>query len=151
MALINHIEFRIKNLDESERFYDPICEFLGYEKHHRMKASILYRSKERIGDLILVRTRKAGQGKSYDRESPGFSHMAWNAQSREEVDNLHEILQKNGAEILDPPCEMNYSPGYYAVWFQDPDGMKLELAFTPFQNPTAHTELRRLNQRKKKF
>ena len=55
-----------------------------------------------------------------------------------------------GAEILDVPCEMNYSPGYYGVWFQDPDGMKLELAFTPFQNPTLHAEFKRLNKKKKR-
>ena len=116
-----------------------------------MKASILYRQKKGIGDLILVRTRKAGQGMNYDRESPGFSHMAWDAESKEEVDQLHEILKETGARVLDPPCEMNYSPGYYAVWFEDPEGMKLELAFTPFQNPTVQSEFRRLNQRKKKL
>ena len=43
--------------------------------------------------MILVRTRKAGQGKAYDRESPGFSHMAWDAENREEVDSLYEILK----------------------------------------------------------
>ena len=94
MAYINHIELRVGNLDESEKFYDPICEYLGYKKHHRMKASILYRKNKEIGDLILVRTRKAGQGKKYDRESPGFSHMAWNAESRENVDALFDILKK---------------------------------------------------------
>ncbi len=148
MTLINHIELRVGNLDESEIFYDPICNFLGYEKHHRMKASILYRKKIGIGDLILVRTRKAGHGKKYDRESPGFSHMAWNAERREDVDRLYDILKKMGAEILDAPCEMNYSPGYYGVWFQDPDGMKLELAFTPFQNKTLNEEFKRLKGKK---
>ena len=149
MTIINHIEFRVSNLDNSEKFYDPICEFLGYVKHHQMKASILYRKKEGIGDLILVRTRKAGKGKSYDREAPGFSHMAWNASNRKQVDDLYEILGKNGAKILDPPCEMNYSPGYYAVWFEDPDGMKLELAYTPFQNPNLHGEFKRLRAKRK--
>ena len=148
MALINHIELRVSKLAGSEKFYDPICEFLGYVKHHSMKASILYRRKDGVGDLILVRTRKAGQGKAYDREAPGFSHLAWNAESREEVDELNALLVKNKAKILDPPCEMSYSPGYYAVWFEDPDGMKLELAFTPFQNPTLQEEVKRLKNRK---
>ncbi len=114
-----------------------------------MKASILYRKQDGIGDLILVRTRKAGKDKAYDREAPGFSHMAWNATSREQVDNLHDILKENGAKILDPPCEMNYSPGYYAVWFEDPDGMKLELAYTPFQNPDLQSEIKRLRTKKR--
>jgi len=149
MSIINHIELRVSNLDNSESFYEPVCEFLGYVKLHRMKASILYRKKDGIGDLILVRTRKAGKGKPYDREAPGFSHVAWNATSREQVDNLFEILKKSEAKILDPPCEMSYSPGYYAIWFEDPDGMKLELAFTPFQNPTLHGEFKRLRAKPK--
>ena len=148
MALLNHIELRASDLDRSETFYDPVCEYLGYIKHHRMKASILYRRKEGIGDLILVRTRKAGAGLEYNREAPGLSHLAWNADSRESVDGLFDILKQMGADILDEPAEMNYSPGYYAVWFQDPDGMKLELAFTPMQNPTIQAEYKRLRKRK---
>ena len=39
-----------------------------------------------------------------------------------------------GATILDPPAEYpDYGKGYYAVFFADPDGMKLEYAFTPPQ------------------
>ncbi len=83
MALINHIELRVGNLNESERFYDPVCEFLGYEKHHRMKASILYRKKRGIGDLILVRTRKAGQGKvGVENRSPHLERRQAPARAR---------------------------------------------------------------------
>ncbi len=96
-----------------------------------------------------MRTRKAGQGKTYDKEAPGFAHLAWNASSRQEVDSLYELLKSIDAVVLDPPCEMSYSPGYYTVWFQDPDGMKLEYAFTPMQNPTTHSEFKRLKTRNK--
>jgi len=149
MALINHIELRVANIDDSERFYDPLCEHLGYYKHMRIGACILYRSKDGIGDLIIKRLRTAGKGKTYDKEAPGFAHLAWNANSREEVDSLHELLKCIDAVVLDPPCEMSYSPGYYAVWFQDPDGMKLEYAFTPMQNPTLQAEFKRLKTKKK--
>ena len=149
MPSINHIELRVASVDASEEFYDPLCEHLGYIKHHRMGASILYRSKDGIGDLIIMRTRKAGQGKAYDKEAPGFAHLAWNANSREEVDSLYELLKSIDAVVLDPPCEVSYSPGYYAVWFQDPDGMKLEYAFTPMQNPTIQSEFKRLKAKKK--
>ena len=36
-----------------------------------------------------------------------------------------------GATILDPPAEYGYTPGYYAVFFADPDGIKLEVVFEP--------------------
>ena len=70
---INHIELRVASVDASEKFHDPLCEHLGYYKHHRIGASILYRSKEGIGDLIIKRTRTACQGKFYDKEAPGFA------------------------------------------------------------------------------
>ncbi len=149
MPLINHLELRVADIDAAEKFYDPLCDFLGYTKYMRIGACILYRSKEGIGDLILKRLRTAGKGKTYDPEAPGFAHLAWNANSRKEVDSLHQLLKKTKAVILDPPCEMSYSPGYYAVWFQDPDGMKLEYAFTPMQNPVIQAEFKRLKARKK--
>ncbi len=135
MPLINHLTLRVSNLDQSEVFYDVVCDYLGYFKHSRNGAIILYRQKEGIGDLIITRLRKAGIGKNYDKEAPGFGHMAWNADSRQQVDDLHKLLKKHKLKILDAPCEMNYSRGYYAVWFEDPDGMKFELAHTPHQSP----------------
>ena len=51
---------------------------------------------------------------------------------RAEVDGLHRVLLDMGAEILDPPQAFpQYTEGYYAVFFLDPDGIKLELAHTP--------------------
>jgi hypothetical protein len=40
------------------------------------------------------------------------------------------LLKEIGAEILDPPA-VYYPPDYYATFFCDPDGIKLELAYTP--------------------
>ena len=42
-----------------------------------------------------------------------------------------EFLKQTGATILDAPEEYLYSPGYYAVYFTDPDGLKLEFAYAP--------------------
>jgi len=36
-----------------------------------------------------------------------------------------------GATILDAPAEYDYTPGYYAVFFADPDGLKLEVVHEP--------------------
>ena len=57
---------------------------------------------------------------------------AWNADSRAQVDTFHTLLVRQGARILDGPAEFpQHGEGYYAVFFEDPDGIKLELAFTP--------------------
>jgi glyoxylase I family protein len=41
------------------------------------------------------------------------------------------LLVERGTEVLDPPAEYGYEPGYYAVFFADPDGLKLELVHVP--------------------
>jgi len=40
-------------------------------------------------------------------------------------------LKQTGATILDAPAEYPYSPGYFAVYFTDPDGLKFEFAHAP--------------------
>lgn len=78
----------------------------------------------------LVRARPGGP--DHDRFNPGLHHLAFRATSREDVDAMHAHLQNIGANILDAPAEYpEYSPGYYAVFFADPDGLKLEFVFKP--------------------
>ena len=57
----------------------------------------------------------------------GVDHLAVAAQSREQVDERAVWLRERGAEIESGPAEYEYSPGYYAVFFYDPDGIKLEI------------------------
>ena len=65
---------------------------------------------------------------------PGLHHLAWVADSREDVDRLHALLVEMKADVLDAPAEYpqyNKGRGYYAVFFADGDGLKLEYVFTP--------------------
>jgi catechol 2,3-dioxygenase-like lactoylglutathione lyase family enzyme len=75
---------------------------------------------------------KAKKTRAHDRYTPGVHHLALRAKSRKDVDALHAKLVKFGATILDPPAEYaDYGKGYYAVFFADADGIKLEYAHTP--------------------
>jgi catechol 2,3-dioxygenase-like lactoylglutathione lyase family enzyme len=64
-----------------------------------------------------------------DRNAPGFNHLAFNAEDRSDVEKMYALLNQMGATILAAPAEYPYSPGYFAVYFTDPDGLKLEFAF----------------------
>ena len=55
------------------------------------------------------------------------------AASRADVDRFHAFLLREGIAVLDAPAEYpQYGPAYYAVFFGDPDGMKLELVHFPW-------------------
>jgi catechol 2,3-dioxygenase-like lactoylglutathione lyase family enzyme len=57
--------------------------------------------------------------------------MAFTAEDRSDVDKMYELLKQIGATVLDAPAEYPYSPGYFAVYFTDPDGLKFEFAYAP--------------------
>ena len=55
------------------------------------------------------------------------------------VNAVYDAMVAIGATILDPPAEYGgkpgYDAGYYAAFFADPDGVKLEVAHIPRANP----------------
>jgi catechol 2,3-dioxygenase-like lactoylglutathione lyase family enzyme len=83
--------------------------------------------------------REESRHETHDRYAPGLHHMAFHAESPEDVDRIHAAMQASGASVLDAPADYGgdpaYSPGYYAVFFADPDGIKLEVVYEPRSNP----------------
>ncbi|SEO53738.1 Glyoxalase/Bleomycin resistance protein/Dioxygenase superfamily protein [Rhodospirillales bacterium URHD0017] len=76
--------------------------------------------------------RLATSDRAHDRYSCGLHHLAWVAQSRADVDRLHERLVAIGVTVLDAPADYpQYRDGCYALFFADPDGLKLQFVHTP--------------------
>jgi catechol 2,3-dioxygenase-like lactoylglutathione lyase family enzyme len=65
-----------------------------------------------------------GRQHKYRVGDVGLHHYAFQLRSRKDVDDLQNYLEKNGVTIVDPADE--YYDDYYAVFFLDPDGIKLE-------------------------
>ena len=65
-----------------------------------------------------------GRNRKYRNGDVGFHHYAFQLRSRKDVDALQGFLHELGATIVDPAGE-HYND-YYAVFFLDPDGLKLE-------------------------
>ena len=62
---------------------------------------------------------------------PASIILAFNAEDRADVRKCTIFLKAIGAKTLDPPAEYASFPGYFAVYFADPDGLKCEFAFVP--------------------
>jgi glyoxylase I family protein len=68
----------------------------------------------------------------YDRYAIGVHHVAFEAQSREAVDESWQRVLAEGVETESAPKELtHYAEGYYAAYFYDPDGIKLEVVYEP--------------------
>ena len=123
---MHHLDLTVSDLVRSKPFYELVLGFLGYR---------CVKSEDEIAvfDLTLpdgvcgIAIRAQHRPREHDRYTVGLHHFAWNADSRQDVDRLHELLKKNGIAVLDAPADYpEYGRGYYAVFFADPDGLKLE-------------------------
>ena len=70
----------------------------------------------------------------FHRKRTGLNHLAFRVPHREDVDRFaNDFLAPRGlAPLYETPREFpEYRPGYYAVFFEDPDRLKLEVVHIP--------------------
>ena len=80
-----------------------------------------------MGSVSLREAQSDAHAVPYDRYAIGLHHLAFSASSRSVVDERAQWLRDERAQIESGPEEYGYTPGYYAVFFYDPDGIKLEI------------------------
>jgi glyoxylase I family protein len=129
--LLHHVDLTVSDLARAKRFYKPVMEYLGFRMTENTAQDLGFApaGENSIG-IVLHPAKPESRAKRHDRYAPGLHHLAFNATSRDQVDGLYSLLQQMGAVILDPPA-VYYPPDYYAVFFADPDGLKLELVHHP--------------------
>src|SRR3990172_3959167 len=132
---VHHVCLTVNDLSISEPFYDKLTEALGFKKQampeYRM---VFYNSPDTV--LVIAGARPENKGAVFDRFRVGLHHLAFRVDSRSEVDQIHRALARGGATVLDAPAEYpQYVPGYYAAYYADPDGIKLEIVTTPPSSP----------------
>jgi glyoxylase I family protein len=136
-ASISHIALTVSDLDRSIEFYDKIFKFMGYlrdEVPESIQQALRTRLRSWVGpgySISIRPSRGEFAGRLHDRDAPGFNHMAFYAEDKADIEAMYVLLKEIGARILDPPTEYPYSPGYFAVYFTDPDGLKFEFAYVP--------------------
>ena len=132
---IHHLDLTVLDPERSRPFYEAVLGFMGYrigDSDARGYDFDLEGPGGVIGSIGIVRAEGEGRGAAHDRHAPGLHHLALNADSRYDVDRLHDLLRDIGATILDPPSPYpEYGAGYYALFFDDPDGLKLEFVHFP--------------------
>jgi catechol 2,3-dioxygenase-like lactoylglutathione lyase family enzyme len=131
-GIMHHIDLTVTDPARSAPLYAAVLSFMGYQ--HRQEFEWRLSTPMGHTSISLNPAQGTNASRSHDRYSPGLHHFAWRAGTREDVDRFCDLLQDIGAEILDAPDDYpqyNSRNGYYAVFFADPDGLKLEYAWTP--------------------
>lgn len=119
---IDHISLRVSDYAKSKAFYGKLMAFLGFEVLDEYPDTMGWTN----GKTRLWIGQADAKGKKHKHRigDVGFHHYAFELESRKDVDALQAFVTKLGATIVDPADE--YYDDYYAVFFLDPDGLKLE-------------------------
>ncbi len=139
LEAIDHLDLVVTDLDRSLRFYVELLRPFGYVRTAEIEGEqgerVVYVG--RPGGFGSLSVREAKGRREYDRYDVGIHHIAFSAVSRAVVDERAEWLRANGHTIESGPEEYGYTPGYYAVFFYDPDGIKLEIVHRPRERELA--------------
>jgi catechol 2,3-dioxygenase-like lactoylglutathione lyase family enzyme len=125
-GLIHHIELYVSSLKKTKEFWGWLLEELGYKPYQDWDKGQSWK----LGDtyIVFVQTEERFLDIPYHRCRVGLNHLAFHASSRVQVDYLTEQLKSQGVNMLYMD-KHPYAGGenYYAVFFEDPDRIKVEL------------------------
>jgi catechol 2,3-dioxygenase-like lactoylglutathione lyase family enzyme len=126
---IDHLVLSVGDFERSKAFYDKLLGFLRFKLKYDYADMAGWSNGKTL--LWISEADSLGKKHKYRKGDIGFHHYAFELSSRSDVDELGAFLERHGMNVLDPPGE-HYGPSYYAVYFADPDGMKLEgMVFKP--------------------
>jgi glyoxylase I family protein len=136
MEAIDHLDLVVSSLERSLAFYASLLGPLGYVHEGEIEGErgerVVYLSRHGGGGSLSVRERQSdAHATPYDRYAIGIHHIAFSASSRANVDNVAAWARERDVEVESGPKEYDYTPGYYAVFLYDPDGIKLEIVHRP--------------------
>ena len=124
---IDHLYISVRSMPSSERFYDDVLiGMLGFRKSTFAigdEPHIQYFNRH-FGFVI----RPARQGTAeHDPGSPGLHHLCLRVGGKSAVDRVANALNARGIEASAPRNYPEYAADYYATFFEDPDGVRLEV------------------------
>jgi len=130
---VDHIYLSVSDIDRAERFYDRVMRLLGFRKGNKPIAG--ERHLHYFNRVFQISIRPAKSSTSHDPYTPGLHHLCLQLRSPADVDAAAAALEGEGIQASEPKLYPEYNPDYYATFFSDPDGIRLELVSrTPYRD-----------------
>jgi catechol 2,3-dioxygenase-like lactoylglutathione lyase family enzyme len=125
---LQHLQVNVSNREACFAFYRDLFAYFEYQAIEADENLLGFTDGSLVFWLVESEPRFAERG--FHRRAPGLNHIAFRVDGRDEVDRFTaEFLQARGVvPLYESPKEMlEYGGGYYAVYFEDPDRIKLEV------------------------
>ncbi|MCY8807265.1 VOC family protein [Bacillus atrophaeus] len=122
---MHHIELYVSDLEASKRFWGWFLGELGYEPFQKWDSGISWKKDDFY--LVFVQAEERFLEQGFHRRRIGLNHLAFHAESREQVDMMTEKLLERGYHVLYRDRHPYAGGAHYAVYAEDPDRIKVEL------------------------
>jgi glyoxylase I family protein len=129
---LGHVDLVCRDLERSLEFYTAVLGPLGLgdefvvEGERGEEIHYLRFPRPLSGSIGL---RQALEQQEFVLYAPGFHHVAFTVETPADVDSAFAAAVAAGAEVLHAPRRWpEYHPRYYAAFFLDPDGFRVELS-----------------------
>ncbi len=129
---LSHVEIYASDLKASVAFWQPLLEWLGWTSYQKWDDGQSW-----VSDgvyLVWVQAPEATRLVPYHRRNPGLNHLAFLAPDIQSIDALTLWLAEHQVKILYPSRHPRAGGSeYYGVFFEDPEGIKVEVHAPPSQ------------------
>ena len=124
--MLGHLGINVPNLSVAKRYYDELMPLVGFEPFFRTADEFSYKPADNKPGTYLF-FYQATQPGEYSSERSGLQHLAFMVRNRSSVHTVHDhIVQLGGTIIYSPQHFPQYHGHYYASFWYDPFGIKLE-------------------------
>jgi glyoxylase I family protein len=123
---IDHIYLAVSNLERSQEFYDRVLPMLGFRKNTFLNEGdrhVQYYNRHFGFVLRPARTLD----RPHDPLAPGLHHFCFRVEDKVAVDTIAKRFRDAGVVCSEPQLYPEYAPDYYAIFFSDPDSIRLEV------------------------
>ena len=132
-AQVYHLQINVRDPAVSLRFYRDLLGYLEYRPVYQTDTVAGF-STGSGADIWVMGADPAHAAHAFHRKRPGLNHLALRVPQRADVDRFREefMTPRRLRALYGTPREFpEYRPGYYAVFFEDPDRLKLEIVHIP--------------------
>jgi catechol 2,3-dioxygenase-like lactoylglutathione lyase family enzyme len=126
----NHLQIYVSDTKISFPFYKKLLTYMGYKVVHEDATHLGMRNAPT--DIWFKEVSKEHKIPKYHRKKVGINHLAFRVSKKEDVDKFYQkfLIPQNIKPLYNTPKNFpKYTKKYYAVFFEDPDRIKLEVVF----------------------
>ena len=126
----DHVQIYVSNCKVSFLFYKKLLTYLGYTVVHEDATHLGMRNGST--DIWFKEVSKEHKIPKYHRKKVGVNHLAFKVFKKSDVNKFNKeflVLNKIKSLYNTPKNFPEYTNKYYAVFFEDPDRIKLEVVF----------------------